>query len=658
MEPWKVGVEGELTLTLINSDDPTIRVDAGPGTGKTFGLVRRVQRILHPDGLRIPGQHVLIVAFNRVIAKDLADEIQQALEGFPHDGDPIIQTVHALCLRVIKSTLRLLLPHEREAMIYDVLQTHPNLGERYTRHSLADTALSQHEAKLTEHLELWQAAQRWLTRHNATLISDLPGLLVDKLIAGDYDGPTYDHVIVDEFQDLTPGEQELFMKLRSPQGSLVALGDAKQSIYRFRGNDPGGLRRLEVIDMDCTVTDIPIDECRRCPATMVSAANRLMSLHPPPMVPTNTDPANIHVVNWRTPQAEAKGLARHIVANMTAHPGERHLAMVTRRRFGYLLRDELKAVDADLSIDLSFSESLLESWPVREAFLFFSLLVAPDPATWRAWLGYKTPATESDFKAPKRNADAYLRFLEVNDDLITVDAIQDLAAEPRGTPRGTGGRSLWDRARRFVGLAASIRIEEHDDAQAVVAKAFAPDFWLEGASETATLDFGLLQQKSLAMVEELESDDPTDHDRLLFELAHRLRYMIATREPFESEERRDLQITTLWGAKGVTAHHVYLVGLCGEALPGERRPDYPGTEDDYREEQRRLFYVSITRSKSTLVYSRAKRVRRGEARQLGLAVAAHGGHWATLQMCPFLRDILAELPAGQDGDDWSGCGSN
>ena len=58
---------------------------------------------------------------------------------------------------------------------------------------------------------------------------------------------------------------------------------------------------------------------------------------------------------------------------------------------------------------------------------------------------------------------------------------------------------------------------------------------------------------------------------------------------------------TLWGAKGVTAEHVYLLGVCKEALPGERRDEYPGTDADYVDEQRRLFYVSITRAKKTLV---------------------------------------------------------
>ena len=77
-------------------------------------------------------------------------------------------------------------------------------------------------------------------------------------------------------------------------------------------------------------------------------------------------------------------------------------------------------------------------------------------------------------------------------------------------------------------------------------------------------------------------------------VARVLRYQIATREPFVAEGTADVQVATLWGAKGVTADHVYVIGLCGEALPGERRPEYPGTELEYFEEQRRLFYVSLT----------------------------------------------------------------
>ena len=141
----------------------------------------------------------------------------------------------------------------------------------------------------------------------------------------------------------------------------------------------------------------------------------------------------------------------------------------------------------------------------------------------------------------------------------------------------------------------------------------------------------------------------------LREIARRLRQQIATRETNAENDATQLQVATLWGAKGVTAEHVYILGVCEEGIPGERREEYPGTEADYIEEQRRLFYVSITRSKQTLVISRAARIRRGDAQRLGLAVGDAGGFWATLRMSPFLRDIINLLPQAVAGDQWGGC---
>jgi DNA helicase II / ATP-dependent DNA helicase PcrA len=73
--PWNEDVRGTQVPVLVNSDAATIRCVAGPGSGKTFGLVRRVERILHPAGLGVDGHDVLVVAFNRVIARQLRDEV-------------------------------------------------------------------------------------------------------------------------------------------------------------------------------------------------------------------------------------------------------------------------------------------------------------------------------------------------------------------------------------------------------------------------------------------------------------------------------------------------------------------------------------------------------------------------------------------------------
>ncbi len=179
-KPWNLEVSGEEVLPLINDDAPVIRVEAGPGTGKTFGLRRRVLRLLHPDGLKVSGEKVAVVAFNRVIAKELQNDIKETLKEAAISDMPLIETVHGFCLKLLRVDLRMLLDHEREAMLYDVLHEFPDFKRSYKSHSKTAQALHDHEAHLASHLKLWQAVRRWLNRHKAHLVSDLPGLILDR----------------------------------------------------------------------------------------------------------------------------------------------------------------------------------------------------------------------------------------------------------------------------------------------------------------------------------------------------------------------------------------------------------------------------------------------------------------------------------------------
>jgi hypothetical protein len=186
---------------------------------------------------------------------------------------------------------------------------------------------------------------------------------------------------------------------------------------------------------------------------------------------------------------------------------------------------------------------------------------------------------------------------------------------------------------------------------------FQPARWITPTTierEIAEIDLPLLHSKALDILQDVEQGT-VDVTTQLRKVAQRLRYVVATREPLAASSDTDLQIATLWGAKGVTSDHVYVIGLCGEALPGERRDDYPGTEADHYEEQRRLFYVSLTRARKTLVLSRAERILRPLAARLGLGVESGRGPFADLAMCPFLRDIRMQLPQGVAGSSWSGC---
>ena len=657
-ESWNDGVRGDEVPRLINSDAQMIRVESGPGTGKTFGLIRRVHRLMHPDGLGVPGSEILVVAFNRVIAKELRAEIASELLGAGISELPKIHTLHALCLRIIEEEMRLLLPHESEAMLYDVLHLYPKIRSRYEKRPYDHTtqALHDHEAGHKEDTELWQAVMQWLDRHNAALISDLPRRVLDRIRGGDFRNHRYRYVIVDEFQDLTSAEQELFFRLRSEDGQFLALGDSRQSIYAFRGNAREGLRRLDewANKTALNLADLPLRQCQRCPRRIVKAANQLMSLSDAEqMKPGSQEPGDIHVLLWHTPRDEAQGMARKIFNRIRAHPDERHLVMVTRRQFGFWFRDALVNLAPDLDLDLSFEEGILESWAAREAFLFFCLLVDPDPPTWRAWLGYQDPTKKKPplFKAPNRNAGAYLRLLKESNDLITEEVIEELSKESRTKNRGPGGSNVWDRATRYLSLRDEVGNWRKYTPEEVLQTVFSERFW-DMSAEGSEVDLALLREKATQVLEEFE-DEQTPEEEWLQVLAQKLRYRVATREPLARDEDADVEVMTLWGAKGITADNVYVLGLCDEAIPGSRRDEYPGTESQYIEEQKRLFYVSLTRAKNTLVLSRAQEIGLIEAKRMGLQVSEKSfGNMADLQMSRFLRDIMSQLPDAMPGDSW------
>ena len=664
-KPWLDGVEGDQVPQIIECDADIIVVEAGPGTGKTHGLVRRVLRILHPLGLNVTGENVLVVAFNRTIAKQLRKTIDECLAEYLLEDKPVIHTVHALCLEIMGSELRMLLPHEEEAMIYDVRCEFEQLQDKYKNHRHTQQALHDHLAEHEDHIQLWQAVGSWLVRHRAQLIGDLPSLLRDRLQGGDFADKSYQHIIVDEFQDLTPRERKLLLELWGGGGQFVVLGDPRQSIYAFRGNDREGLDKIRGLATSegVKVEKLSMTECHRCPRHIVKAANRLMGLYrTQPMESVRDVSANTHLVLWKSPTAEAKGMARAIIANIQKYPEQEHLVMVTRRQFGYWLREQIAKLDPNLNVELSFSESLLETWAAREAFLLFCLLVDADAPTWRAWLGYRNSNNGKEYKASNRNAEAYLKFLTSCDDRITDEAVERVALSPRQPP-GTGGKNLWERAKRFFDLKKQFRWTGQDGLQ-FLNELFDSCKWNVSQSpdpETTNLDMQELLSKACGIYQELSLENPQMESMelpvpsKLSKVAQRLRYQIATREPFAPDEQSDLQVATLWGAKGATAEHVYIIGVCKEAIPGRRRDDYPGTDDDYFEEQRRLFYVSITRSKKTLVLSRAETIPNERAAQLGLADSKGNEHLRFLEMSRYLRDIIKYLPKTHNGEEWKGC---
>ena len=439
--------------------------------------------------------------------------------------------------------------------------------------------------------------------------------------------------------------------LRSEEGCVLALGDKKQSIYAFRGNDDRGLDALsEYIDGD--IVDHCMDECQRCRSEVVELANQVMDIYGEPMRPIRGPGAQLHRVHFKNPTKEHDRIGEEIVRMFRERPGDKHLVLVTRRKWGYDVRRAIEELDHEIYAQTVFTEDILETWSVREAFILLSVIADPDDSVAiRDWLSYKKPDSEGcGWKASKRNAVAYTQLQSRGKVLDQADTLA-LADLKEVDLKGAGRRNVLVRAKRLKQLLDDL--PSTDNTIELVNYVFDSVRWVsegEARPDLAMDDMNRLHVESSRILEE-------NPDMTLLNLIQRLRYRIATREPLGEEDQPDVKIVTLWGAKGLTADFVYIIGLCDEALPGPYDKDSTGlVEGDHYKEQLRLLYVSLTRAKKAMVLSRPAKIRRGEVPALGLTRRSNGSaYYQELQQCRFFDQIAPEmLPHSVRGEDWKG----
>jgi superfamily I DNA/RNA helicase len=306
--------------------DSPLRVLAGPGTGKTFAIMRRVSRLLE-EGEN--PKDILLVTFTRMAANDLVRQISNL--GIDEADDVVAKTLHSLSFsmlqreQVIEATNRnprTLLKFEMNPLVHDL--KHQRLGKiRDLRKNIK--AYESAWAKLQRDNPGWTQSDEdrkfeqklipWLRFHESMLIGEVIPIALQYL----RDNPEspyrrkFKHVIVDEYQDLNKAEQVL-IDLLADVANLTVSGDDDQSIYAFKYAHPEGIKDFD--SSHPNTHDEVLDACRRCPKLVVQIAKELISrndrypkeLHEMPDKPDG----EIHVLQWGGQRKEAEGLAKII----------------------------------------------------------------------------------------------------------------------------------------------------------------------------------------------------------------------------------------------------------------------------------------------------------------------------------------------------------
>lgn len=645
---WYDGLNGTARAIAATNDSP-LRVMAGPGTGKSFAMKRRVARLLEEG---VNPERILVVTFTRNAAASLVEDLRSL--GVLGCDRIRAGTLHAFCFWLLQQ-------EQVFAFLGRVarpLITFSTAGVlQYEGGSLLDdlriAGAFSHKRDCTTRIRAFEAAWarlqsetpgwplnavdnafhtellRWLRFHHGMLIGEVvPEAL--RFLRNNPASPllhSYDHVIVDEYQDLNRAEQEL-LDLLSAHGATAIVGDVDQSIYRFRYANPEGIAEYQVGHP--ATHDENLTECRRCPKRVVAIADRLIRQNHSPAGPARLHPAAanpdgiINIVQWNTVADEAQGLADHIAWLIEQHGYSAGdiLVLTPRRRLGYEIRDHLE--ERTIAVHSFYHEEALESDDAQQALTTLMLMAnKEDRVALRRWL--------ADGSQSGRSA-AYQRLRAVCEarNLSPWNALDQLNARSLVLPRMD---SLVGRFQELLDRIATLTGQDLRGIVDVVIPASA------GGCEVL---------RDAAM---LALDNGVDN---IASLVDSVRNSVT--QPEIPDEGNYVRVMSLHKSKGLTSKVVIVSGCIQGLVPFQKPAASAGELDAILKEQRRLFYVAITRCTERLLLSSFAHIPRDLAYTLRAAVMPGRSRVAQTMASEFIGELGPQAPAAQAGNEWQAAG--
>lgn len=644
---WDDGLVGVARL-IAATDETPLRVMAGPGTGKTFAMKRRVARLLEEGA---DSNRILVVTFTRTAAADLVRELG-ALEV---EGCEDIRagTLHAFCFSLLSrdEVLEHLGRYPRPIVTFStsgVLQfeaaplledldnpdTFGPKRERTRRIKAFEAAwarLQHEEPGWPAHAidqQFQESLLEWLTFHKALLIGELVPEALRYLrgnpacaALGDFD-----HFIVDEYQDLNRAEQVL-LDVLAGNNPFAVVGDQDQSIYSFRHAHPEHPEGI----MEFAVTHDPTHdeellECRRCPTRVVRIADYLIRRnHPagaaPRLLPLATnDEGEVHVVQWGSMADEAEGLAgfvQHLIAERDYQPDD-ILILTPRRLIAYGIRDALLGLN--VPVHSFYHEEALESDLAERAFCLLTLSSnREDRVALRFWLGLTSPSW---------NAGEYSR--------LRAHCEETGEAPTAALERLRIGGLVIPGTARLLARYDALRIEL-EALEPLTGGALVDYLFPEGEDDVHLLREAAILAGAI--------EDNMNHIQL--------REVLTTyvTQPELPEVGAFVRIMSLHKSKGLTSEVVMVAG-CNEGLiPTIDRKLTIVEQRKQLKEQRRLFYVAITRPRQILVLSSFLRIAAKTAYKIRVDTSGRGAMVGTIAS-QFLAQLGPDAPDAVEGVDW------
>ena len=632
MDDIKTTIHGDATSDQIKAIDHVgshARLLAGPGTGKTKTLTRRVLSLILQHNA--DPETILLLTFTRLAAAQLKDEIKKVLEPLGK-ATPQVSTLHSFALRQIlynssrvdalPRPIRIADDWEERHVIQEDLKRVLNLKEIAEVQKLINQLSTDWETLRVDEigweqqfpnpafLGAWRGHKE---QYGETLRAELVYQLKKQLNQNrDFQlDKEYKHILIDEYQDLNACDLAVVNELAKRGAELFVAGDDDQSIYGFRFATPTGIRNFDQFYQNAQ--KLALEICFRCDKNILHSAEFVASLDParlpkPTRPKDEADDGEVLIVGFRDQTHEAESIAKKIKSIIDAGTNPDQITILLRSdRNGTLSKPIIELLKKQgVDVSLSTDSELDNNKEYRAVLSIIRLLVdETDCLAWRTLLqiGQNGLGDECIKNLENYAQSKGIRFSE---------AIQKIAGNPSELQR------FGQKISNFVSETKAI-IEELKAIEnpADVINSLVDKFIT--ASEVK-------EQVKKYFVGILENQEKTDLENLI--------KVVSISSDFIEQETKEnaVNILTMHQAKGLTFDVCFIVGAEDEFIPGRNTGDKEGDE-------RRLLYVSMTRARHKLFISYCNK-RTGQQRHSG---SNSGTEKRTLTR--FLRD--SKIPIKQ-----------
>ncbi|HEV3403926.1 MAG TPA: UvrD-helicase domain-containing protein [Gaiellaceae bacterium] len=590
---------------VLTTEGPLL-VIAGAGSGKTRVLTYRVAHLLRALGAKPP--EILAITFTNKAANEMKERLERLI------GPPAralwVMTFHAACGRIFRREAERL-GYRANFTIYDsqdqqrlVKSCLEELGKdpkRFTPRGihaqisnlknqlvLPSAALERVSSFYDQTVaEVYDLYQRRLHASNAVDFDDLLLLTVEVLErfpdARKKWQEAFRYILVDEYQDTNHAQYRLLRILGQQHQNVCAVGDPDQSIYAFRGAD---IRNILEFERDFVGTrTIALEQNYRSTNHILRAANGVIANNrerkPKELFSELGDGDPVRVLEVEDEQAEARFVASEIAQLIDEGYSGREIAVF------YRMNAQSRAVEQvlrmnDVAYQVIGGPRFYERAEIKDATAYLQVIDNPADAVSLARIANR----------PRRGiGDTTLSRLQLWADANATTLFEALGNASAAGVTGASLRAVQGFRTLLQSLQSSAQeLDVAELLQAVIDRSG----MIEALEAERTIE-------ARGRIENLESFVDGARESQSETLSGFLQEIsLYSDQDAIAEETGAVTLMTLHNAKGLEFRAVFLVGCEEEIFPSARAVEEQGVE-----EERRLFYVGMTRSKERLTLTHA-----------------------------------------------------